>query len=337
MNFRFPLAAAAALAVALIAPVAAQATCNLKTIDVPLTMEGQRAILTAKINGHPTRLMLDSGAFYNSLSARFVADQKLRPAGAPVLGSRFREAASTVISGVGGRDTEAGIVNIPSFEFVGAKFSNIPFIALGRLGQDSDGILGQNFLHQLDDEYDLKNNMLRLVQPQDCAGVALAYWAAAAGQTYSAAPLETTSGLRNQTVAIITINGERMRATFDTGSDTSFITIRAAARAGVRTTDSGVTAAGYSSGIDRDRIKTWVGRFGSIKIGDEEIKNGLLAIGETDASDFDVLIGADFFLAHHVYVANSQRTLYFTYNGGPVFNVQAAQAAAMSSPAHAPQ
>jgi hypothetical protein len=39
--------------------------------------------------------------------------------------------------------------------------------------------------------------------------------------------------------------------------------------------------------------------------------------------DVDMLIGADFFLSHRIYVANSQRKLYFTYNGGPVFNLTA--------------
>jgi tetratricopeptide (TPR) repeat protein len=49
-----------------------------------------------------------------------------------------------------------------------------------------------------------------------------------------------------------------------------------------------------------------------------------------------MLLGTDFFLAHHVYVAYSQNKLYFTYNGGVVFDLNArrpAQAArAQSSP-----
>jgi tetratricopeptide (TPR) repeat protein len=36
-----------------------------------------------------------------------------------------------------------------------------------------------------------------------------------------------------------------------------------------------------------------------------------------------MLIGADFFLSHRVYVATSQHRLYFTYNGGAVFNLTA--------------
>jgi tetratricopeptide (TPR) repeat protein len=34
-----------------------------------------------------------------------------------------------------------------------------------------------------------------------------------------------------------------------------------------------------------------------------------------------MLIGADFYLSHRIYVATSQHKLYFTYNGGPVFNL----------------
>jgi tetratricopeptide (TPR) repeat protein len=41
-----------------------------------------------------------------------------------------------------------------------------------------------------------------------------------------------------------------------------------------------------------------------------------------------MLIGTDFFLSHRVYVASSQNRLYFTYNGGPVFDLSAARAPA---------
>ena len=34
-----------------------------------------------------------------------------------------------------------------------------------------------------------------------------------------------------------------------------------------------------------------------------------------------MLLGADFFLSHRILVSNSQHKLYFTYNGGPVFQL----------------
>jgi tetratricopeptide (TPR) repeat protein len=46
-----------------------------------------------------------------------------------------------------------------------------------------------------------------------------------------------------------------------------------------------------------------------------------LRIGDADLDLADMLIGADFFLSHRVYVASGQHKLYFTYNGGPVFNL----------------
>jgi len=51
------------------------------------------------------------------------------------------------------------------------------------------------------------------------------------------------------------------------------------------------------------------------------------------------LLGADFFLAHHIYVAYSQNKLYFTYNGGPVFALNAGSSApsTQSAPSSAPE
>jgi clan AA aspartic protease (TIGR02281 family) len=173
--------------------------------------------------------------------------------------------------------------------------------------------------------------MLRLIRPQDCATTQLAYWATP-GMTYSVVPLQSEGHNTGHTIVTIAVNGQPMRAYLDTGADTSFITAHAAAKAGVKTSDEGVKRAGDSHGLDGD-IKTWVATFGSVKIGDEEIKNAKLAIGESVSNDFEVLLGADFFMAHHVYVANSQGKLYFTYSGGPVFRTSAPQAAAASGDA----
>jgi tetratricopeptide (TPR) repeat protein len=72
--------------------------------------------------------------------------------------------------------------------------------------------------------------------------------------------------------------------------------------------------------IGRREVPTWIAPFTSFKIGDEEIRNTHLRIGEV-LPQYDMLIGPDFFLSHHVLVSTSQGKLYFTYNGGPVFNL----------------
>jgi tetratricopeptide (TPR) repeat protein len=103
--------------------------------------------------------------------------------------------------------------------------------------------------------------------------------------------------------------------------------MRAAERAGVKPDTNGVVEAGYGRGIGQASIKTFIGPFASFKIGDEEIRNTRLRFGDIDVESADMLIGADFFLSHRIYVASSQRKLFFTYNGGPVFNLAASRKA----------
>ena len=307
----------AAIAAALLGPTAAEANCTLGTLNIPVKMEGLSPVVTAKIQGEPVRLILDSGAFFSYLDAGVAAKLKLKPVTQTEIGTLVPSAAATTIEGVAGRYVENGIVTASSFEFAGSKFEGAEFITGGGFG-DVSGLIGQNLLHYMDDEYDLKDGVLRLVKPKGCEAVELAYWAKAP-MTYSMAPLEGTDSRDPHTVITVEINGVKMRADLDTGAPTSFITERAAVRAGVKTTDPGVTPAGYTHGLDHAAVKTWVASFASVKVGDEQIKNAKLSIGDTQATDFDVLLGADFFLAHHVYVANSQNKIYFTYEGGPVF------------------
>jgi predicted aspartyl protease len=327
------LGAAAALLAALATPGAVDAACRLVTAEAPVTMMGLRPMVDAKVDGKPIKMLLDSGAFGSSLTATFAAQAKLPPVTAKAIGSLVPTAANTITTGIKGRLTDTGLVVAPTFEFGGASFPNVKFLTIRDLGGGASGLVGQNLLHTSDNEYDFKAGMLRLVRPQDCAGANLAYWATP-GMTYSVAPLETESHSGSHNMTVISINGQPMRAYFDTGADTSFITAHAAAKAGVRTSDEGVLSAGESHGLDGD-VKIWVATFASVKIGDEEIKNAKLAIGDTATAAFDVLIGADFFMAHHVYMANSQGKIYFTYSGGPVFRTSAPpprQAAADGDP-----
>lgn len=313
----------------LLGPVQAQAACKLATVNAPVEMDGLRAKVAVKINGRDAKLMLDSGAYFNSIDAEFAHDQQLKPAREAVTGSHIDGSVEQDITGVGGARRTGVYVIAPTFEILSSKFKNVPFMTLD-IG-DAEGLLGQNLLHAFDNEYDLRNSALRLVQPQDCKASNLAYWVKP-GSTYSVIPLEQGEEAAYHTQVYVTVNGVKMRALFDTGNPQSFITVRAAARAGVKISDPGVKPNGEVSGVDRDHIKTWLAPFSSVKIGDEEIKNTRLEIGDTNPEGFDVLIGMDFFLSHHVYVANSQNKIYFTYEGGQVFNVTPADEAKVDAP-----
>jgi hypothetical protein len=49
-------------------------------------------------------------------------------------------------------------------------------------------------------------------------------------------------------------------------------------------------------------------------------------VGDLKSFPFvDLLLGADFFLSHRVYIASNPRGVYFTYSGGPLFNLMPAK------------
>jgi Aspartyl protease len=188
------------------------------------------------------------------------------------------------------------------------------------------------------------------MKPEDCSKAVLAYWISPS-TPYSVIDItgdpltaESTAGSRikhkqlelSHTLGRAYVNGIELRVIFDTGAETSMLSVKTAARAGIKTDSPGVVAAGVSHGIGKDLVATYIAPVSSFKIGDEEIKNTRLEIGDIDLEVADMLLGADFFLSHRIYVANSQHKLYFTYNGGPVFNLTTAKEAAAAAAAQPP-
>jgi hypothetical protein len=96
----------AALLAPLAAPMAAHAACHLTTAEVPVTMEGLRPLVAAKIGGKPVRLILDSGAFGSSLTATYAAQERLPALAAKAIGTLVPSSASTITTGVKGHLTD---------------------------------------------------------------------------------------------------------------------------------------------------------------------------------------------------------------------------------------
>jgi tetratricopeptide (TPR) repeat protein len=225
------------------------------------------------------------------------------------------------IIGVGG-SADASVATVKIFTIVGVPLHNLEFLVGGsEVGGGAIGFLGQNFLEKWDVEYDLAKGVVRLMKADDCKHARLAYWVGTE-QPLSMMDIDYATPWRPHTTGTAYINGTKINVMFDTGAPTSVLSSKAAARAGVTRDTAGAVDAGYSSGVGRKTVRTYIASFASFKIGDnEEIQNARLRIADIDLDEGDMLIGADFFLSHHIYVANSQHRLYITYNGGPVFNL----------------
>ncbi|HLI67025.1 MAG TPA: aspartyl protease family protein [Caulobacteraceae bacterium] len=292
----------------------AEAACQLQTIaEFPVTMERLRPMVSVKINGQDARFFIDSGAFFSTITANGAAKLGLKLGPAPF---------GMYVIGAGKGEAQVQVATAKDVFLANQLVHNIDFLVVdGGLGGEEGGVIGQNVLHNADVEYDLADGVVRLFRPNGCGYAPLAYWAT--DTTYTDIPIEAGDLRSPHTRGEVSVNGERVRALFDTGSPRSILSTAAAARAGVKAGMPGVEALGVSSGIAaRSYFRVWRGTFASFKIGGEEVRNTPLDFGDIgDNQDEDMLIGADFFLSHRILVSNSQHRMYFTYNGGPVFNI----------------
>jgi tetratricopeptide (TPR) repeat protein/predicted aspartyl protease len=293
-------------------PAPALAGCELIELTrLPVTMSALKPLVSVRINGAEALFLLDSGAFYSFISPAAAAQFQLK---------RYPAPFSLNVRGVGGEvDVEA--TTVQDFVLADLKIRHVEFLVGGNdLGEGAAGLVGQNILGAADVEYDLAKGIIRLMHPGDgCRNVDLAYWAKST--PYSVLDIDYTNPASPHTKARAEINGVRVDVLFDTGANSSMLATRAARRAGIKTDSPGVVPSGSATGMGRRTVDTWVAPIASFKIGGEEIKNTRLEIGELYRLDTEMLIGADFFLAHRVYVSNRQHKLYFTYNGGPVFDL----------------
>ncbi len=306
-----PLALAALLLCA--GAAAASEPCRLgRLAELPVTMENRLPLVHAAINGKEALFIADSGAFFSTLT----------PAAARQFNLPLQFAEGLFVEGVGGSSL-ASMTTVKTFTIFGVDLPKVPFYVFGNdVGGGAVGFLGQNVFRLGDVDYDLANGTIKLLRAHgDCRNTALVYWAKAAGVPYSEIDIDFATLERPHTMGSAFLNGKKIRVMFDTGAGSSLLSLDAARRAGITPQSPGVESAGSSTGIGRHEVPTWIAHFASFKIGDEEIRNARLEFGDASMTDVDMLVGADFFLSHHVLVATSQHKLYFTYNGGPVFNL----------------
>ena len=327
----------AALLALISGPSALAGGCKLLQVGtLPVTMHGLRPVVTVGLNGAKVPFLLDSGAFFSTISQDAVTRYAL--AEGPVPGD------SLYLTGAGSGATHVQLATVKTFAYLGIPLHRVRFLVTDtNIWGELAGSLGQNLLHVSDVEYDLADGIVRFIKPVGCAGQPLAYWAVKT--PYSAVNLRRVGAVHADLIAHAEVNGQRVTVLFDTGSPRSILSLQAARRAGITTDSPGVTPLGMSGGITGNRFEIWTAPVRVFQIGGEKVEHTHVLIADIDPSlpvgwisarhPVDMILGDDFFLSHRIYVAYSQRKLYFTYNGGPLFNLNLPQFARAARPAAA--
>lgn len=337
----------AVLLAMLVSPLLASAAppapskCRLAAVaQVPVDIKGLRLMVAARIDGHPSQMLIDTGSgtslIFRSAAASF--------------GLHVMEGGGAKSYTAGGIE-QPGRVEVRDFDIAGFVVHNLILSAAGHSNMHAGaGVLGQDFLSHWDEEFDPAAGVLRLMVPRDCTGDQVVYWAPQYSVVKLVSVMSRDADWSHLLLANVQLNGHDVLALFDTGAPYSIVTTNVAKTPELQPTIETATGR-QGGGLGGGHYAVDTAVFPTITIGQETIRNPRLEVADIFARDKEVklgsmiasspegqpqmLIGMDFFRSHRVYLARGQRKMYFTYLGGPVF-VIANELAARPQPVAAP-
>ena len=300
----------ASLLAGLSTPLAyAKSGCQIQTARIPFELRNRKAISTLKLNGHGVEFIVDTGAFWSTVSAAKAEEIGLK---------RTLTPPGFSMAGVGG-SVSATLVRAEQVEFLGLTLKNIEFVAGGT--DSGAGLLGQNVLFIANDlDLDLANDILGLVSAKDCSDTSLAYWASPTVHYEEATLLRDDNNIHRPRVEVM-LNGKRVTALFDTGAGTTTISRAAARKIGIDLDAKDAPPSDAQYGIGSKLVRSWKKiPIKQMQIGSESIQNTFVSVIDQDLAGNDMVLGIDFMMAHHLLISYSQHKVYMTYNGGRLYS-----------------
>lgn len=291
-------AVAAVFAVFALAGVAAaQEECRLTlAASLPISPESvDRVIIPAQVEGKPVQLVIDTGSPWTALSGEAAARLGLNPTFMlPELRPRFPYA--------GGQVTHS--VNINEFKLGGMTAPRAKLMILPHALEKGDGLLGADFLHQFDVEFDFAAGKVNLFRPHPCPGKVV-YWT----HTAPVAVIPFESGERGGKIRIeYTLDGQRVPAIVDTGAPNTSISLT--------TASAWFHIDEKSPGVTDLHERAFRYRFKTLALDGVVVQNPELLIHQKadggHTMDFQALLGLNILRQLHLYVAYQEHKLYVT-------------------------
>jgi predicted aspartyl protease len=315
---RFLILSLVAVFAAMVA-LPAHARCQIENVAaIPVETERNQLLTRGAIDGHPVRVLIDTGSYLSFIWRSAAERLGLRLIGAP----RLR------LFGLGGESrVDATFVEELQVGALTVKGSRLP--VAGDVPSRVDFIFGEDFLSRGSVEFDLRHSVIRTMDTSGCTPAELPYWA----RIYSMADLIASPRDAQAIRVNVVLNGHAVRAQIDSGSSVSFLSKSVADSVGVHYLSTNAEVVG----IGPRSLQTWIAEVQSFKLGDESINNTQLRVAQLGkyqtkerigsripvaaGIEPDMLLGMDFLWAHRVLIDNVTRKMVFTYEGGPVFQI----------------
>lgn len=193
---------------------AAEEQCGLKRVaELTATTDTGELLIKIQVDGHDATALVDTGSPVEMISPQLAAELKLTL-------SSVREGALVDFTGRQARH----MVRVHKVGLGGMTAEDVPFVVFGENESKAppfDAIFSANFLEAYDIELDLAHNKLNLFLPDHCPGQVV-YWTS----NFDVVPFRTDAS--GHAVLHVTLDGQPLLATRDTGASASVLSLQAA-------------------------------------------------------------------------------------------------------------
>lgn len=301
--------------------MAAECTASLNVLTTlpitPVGRPGNIVTVPATIANRQVSLLVDTGDLFSIINKNIVDELKL-----PTRKSRVQ-----LVNVAGQRTTQE--VRLPSITLGRVRQEGVYFIVgegtnpVGGRPDPFDGILGADFLLNVDVDLDYGAGKLNLISPQHCDGKVV-YWQAPA---VAIVPIRVDT--QGKITFPLTLDGHTIRAILDTGASTTALNLDVAKRVfNIDTNDPdlkkvGELKGGYTAQIYNKQFKSLSIEGvtvmdpvisllpNMVSLTSEQRSTGSL-VRDTDKQAPDMLLGMSVLNKLHIYIAAHEAKLYIT-------------------------
>ena len=273
--------------------------CTLdRQAEIQVTMLRNIPMVVTFVNGEAARMILDTGAERTVLSETAARRLKLQTDWSQLSSSQ----------GVGGRIRYYGL-KADTFEVGAVKLHDRPFsvgVVGWKFGSDPpDGFLGSDVLSMFDVDVDLGGGRVTLYRPRKCQS-GTPPW----GVPYETLPLTQLAPDHALYSVPVTVDGHLLKATLDTGAETTSMATRTANALGIGSDVLSHDRSIDVTGFGPNTAYSHVHRFREIKIGKEGSANPMLSVIDLPEFAGDMLLGADFLRQHRVWLSYTTQRVF---------------------------
>ena len=255
------------------------------------------ALVNLTVNGAPATFLLDTGAERTIMTA--TAAQRLGVASHYEYPRRMRSLDGAVSSG-DARLRSLGLGGTALADFrVLVGFVSLP----GPADKPLDGLLGADFFSSFEMDLDLAHSRLTLYERLPCA-IAGPPW------TLSYTTMPVNRSLHDHLFFPVSLDGHKLAAFIDTGTEVSALDTAAALAVGVTGSALDHDPVANLRGAGSEVVKSRRHRFGRLEIGGETLRDQVIAVTNLRLQDADLVLGIDFLRLRRVWLSYGSHQIF---------------------------